>query len=114
MTGPPAETTEAVRSRVVAARARQADRARPGNLLYSNAFLPPATLRKLVQPGADGHRLLRHAVDGMGLSARGLDRILRVARTISDLADSEDVSVGHLAEALHFRRSLDDAPLTAP
>ena len=88
MAGPPAETTEAVRSRVVAARARQAGRAQPGNLLYPNAFLTPASLRKLVQPGAGGERLLRHAVDRLGLSARGLDRILRVARTISDLADS--------------------------
>jgi magnesium chelatase family protein len=112
MAGPPAETTEAVRSRVVAARARQAGRAQPGNPLYPNAFLSPSSLRKLVQPGAGGERLLRHAVDRLGLSARGLDRILRVARTISDLADSEDVKQEHLAEALHFRRSLGDAALT--
>jgi magnesium chelatase family protein len=75
-------------------------------------LLPPGSLRKLVRPGAEGHRLLRHAVDRLGLSARGLDRILRVARTISDLADSEEVKAEHLAEALHFRRSLDDTVLT--
>ena len=110
--GPPAESTAAVRSRVAAARARQAGRTDATNSPYSNAFLPPGALRTLVQPGADGQRLLRHAVDRLGLSARGLDRILRVARTISDLSDSEDVKAVHLAEALHFRRSLDDCALT--
>lgn len=113
MSGPPAESTAAVRNRVVAARARQAVRAEGANSPTSNAFLPSGSLRRLVRPGADGERLLRHAVDRLGLSARGLDRILRVARTIADLSDDKDVKVDHLAEALHFRRSVDDAPLTA-
>jgi magnesium chelatase family protein len=112
--GPPGEASEAVQSRVVAARRRQAERSRSAHLSpsNSNALLPPGSLRKLVKPGAEGYRLLRHAVDRLGLSARGLDRTLRVARTISDLADSEEVKTEHLAEALHFRRSLDDAVLT--
>jgi magnesium chelatase family protein len=114
MAGAPAESTAAVRSRVVAARARQAERGTRAHSPYPNAFLPPAALLGLVEPGGEGHRLLRHAVDRLGLSARGLGRILRVARTISDLADSEDVKSDHLAEALHFRRRLNDAPLTPP
>jgi magnesium chelatase family protein len=113
MAGPVAEASGAVRSRVVAARDRQAARAQDVDSVCSNASLPSGALRKLVRPAAQGERLLRHAVDRLGLSARGLDRVLRVARTISDLADSEDVGPDHLAEALHFRRSLDDAALTA-
>jgi magnesium chelatase family protein len=111
--GPPGESSSAVRRRVVAARSRQAERAKPLKSFPSNAFLPSARLRQVVRPASDGQRLLRHAVDRLGLSARGLDRILRVARTISDLSDSEDVKTDHLAEALHFRRSLGD-PLTPP
>jgi magnesium chelatase family protein len=108
---PPGEPTSAVRPRVVAARARQAGRIDPSNPFVSNAFLPAGRLRQVARPSSDGQRLLRHAVDRLGLSARGLDRILRVARTISDLADSEDVRTDHLAEALHFRQGLGE-PLT--
>jgi magnesium chelatase family protein len=111
--GPPGESSSAVRGRVLAARCRQAEREKPFDSFSSNAFLPSARLRQVVRPASDGQRLLRHAVDRLGLSARGLDRILRVARTISDLSDSEDVKTDHLAEALHFRRSLGD-PLTPP
>jgi magnesium chelatase family protein len=114
MAGSPAESTAAVRSRVVAARARQAERSTRVHSPYPNALLPQAALLGLVPRGGEGHRLLRHAVDRLGLSARGLSRILRVGRTISDLADSEDVKPDHLAEALHFRRRLDDDPLTPP
>ena len=74
----------------------------------SNAALAPAALRRAVSPGSDGQRLLRHAVDRLGLSARGLDRLLRVARTIADLNDSEEVSCQDLAEALSFRRCVGD------
>ncbi len=112
ITGPPAESTRDVRSRVVAARARQAERSGGSNSSFPNAFLPAKALRGLVGAGSDSERLLRHAVDRLGLSARGLNRILRVARTIADLSDSNNVTSAHLAEALHFRRSLDDAALT--
>jgi len=112
--GPPGEATEAVRARVVTARARQASRLPSSNPRHFNAFLPSAELREVARPDRDGQRLLRHAVDRLGLSARGLDRVSRVARTISDLADSERVREEHLAEALHFRQSSRDAPLTLP
>ena len=106
--GPPGEATASVRVRVRAARERQVRRCgalgRPAN----NAALAPAALRRAVVPGSDGQRLLRHAVDRLGLSARGLDRLLRVARTIADLDDSEELSYQNLAEALSFRRCVGD------
>ncbi len=111
--GPPGERTDAVRERVVGARAQQASRAQGANSCCSNAYLSTSVLRQVAEPCANGRRLLRHAVDRLGLSARGLDRVLRVARTISDLAHSEHVMADHLGEALQFRRSLGE-PLTSP
>jgi len=62
-----------------------------------------------------GQALLREAVDRLGLTARGLDRLLRVARTIADLAGREEVRTADVSEALQFRsepsRDLDSAPL---
>ena len=106
--GPAGETTAAVRVRVAAARERQVRRSAGSGRPASNAALAPAALRRAVPPGSDGQRLLRHAVDRLGLSARGLDRLLRVARTIADLNDSEEVSCQDLAEALSFRRCVSD------
>jgi magnesium chelatase family protein len=109
--GPPGESTATVRARVVRARALQTSRACNSSLI--NAFLPPPALRRVARGDSTSQRLLRHAVDRMGLSARGLDRALRVARTIADLADSEDVTSEHLAEALQFRQRFGE-PLTLP
>ena len=103
VSGPPGEATASVRSRVTAARERQARRAgRPGTPAM-NASLAEGTLRRAVRPTAEGLRLLRHAVDRLGLSARGLERVLRVARTIADLIDSEEVRPSDVAEALNYR-----------
>jgi magnesium chelatase family protein len=103
VTGPAGETSASVRDRVAGARDRQARRSGGCGQGPVNAALAPAALRRIVQPGTEGVRLLRHAVDRLGLSARGLDRLLRVARTIADLNDSEDVRAEVLAEALSFR-----------
>jgi magnesium chelatase family protein len=110
VSGPPGEATASVRGRVAAARERQAHRAGGPGQPAINAALPPAALRRAVRPGTDGMRLLRHAVDRLGLSARGLDRLLRVARTIADLHDSEEVSSHDLAEALSYRCCVTDTP----
>ena len=93
-------TSDQMRYRVLAARARQQARG------YYNALLPPQLLRKLTALDDAGERTLEMAVRRMGLSARAHDRILKVARTIADLASSDSVSAKHVAEAVQYR-SLD-------
>jgi magnesium chelatase family protein len=106
--GPPGESTASVRARVTAARERQARRSSGSGRPARNSMLSPLALRQAVSVGPDGRRLLRHAVDHLGLSARGLDRLLRVARTIADLNDTDKVSCPDLAEALSYRRCVSD------
>jgi magnesium chelatase family protein len=72
----------------------------------NNASLDPAGIRKYCKADEDAMELLRIAYDSMGLSARGYDRIMRVARTIADLDQSEIIRAEHIAEAIQFR-SLD-------
>jgi len=93
----PGETSEAVRVRVCAARERQ--RAR-GAL---NAALPTAALRRACALDSVARALIATAVDRIGLSARGVHRALRVARTIADLAGREAVAADDVAEALQYR-----------
>jgi magnesium chelatase family protein len=77
----------------------------------SNARLSTDALREVARPAGDGDALLQHAVDRLGLTARGLDRLLRVARTLADLADRDEVKTRDLTEALHFRLGVSDAGL---
>ena len=63
----------------------------------------PKELRRLVPIDAEAKALLSGAMADLGLSARALDRILKVARTIADLAESEPVRLDHLAEAIQYR-----------
>jgi magnesium chelatase family protein len=109
--GPPGEPTAPVAARVLGARERQRQRSdRTG--AACNALLPPAALRKEARLAGEGERLLRNAMNRLGLTARGLDRLLRVARTISDLAERETLRRSDIAEALHFRHCTVDT--TAP
>ncbi|MGD9696931.1 MAG: YifB family Mg chelatase-like AAA ATPase [Thermoleophilia bacterium] len=93
------EGTAAVRARVERAR----ERARARGQERPNAELGPAEVRGAADLDADATRLLERAVDRLALSARGHDRLLRVARTIADLAGEERVGADHLAEALGYR-----------
>ena len=68
-----------------------------------SAPAPGETLRACAAPDREGRALLQDAVDRVGLSARGHDRVLRVARTLADLAGDERVLGDHVAEALHYR-----------
>jgi magnesium chelatase family protein len=103
--GPGGEASAPIRVRVVAARERQLARL-AGTGCRTNAELTPALMARDCGLDRAGVRLLRTAVTKMGLSARGFDRVRKVARTIADLADlaEEDaIDPDHLAEALQFR-----------
>jgi magnesium chelatase family protein len=92
-----------VRQRVVAARIRQ--RQRFGTTgPECNARMGPAELERFARIGADARRMLFAACDRLGLSARGFDRIRRVARTLSDLEGEESIQTHHIAEAMQSRR----------
>ena len=98
----PAETSEAIRARVNAARAVQPARYGPDGPAC-NAQMGPKELRVYCKLDQPCQQLIRGAYDRLGLTARGYDRILRVARTIADLDGEEDIAVHHLAEALQYR-----------
>ena len=102
----PGENSKAVRTRVIAARKIQEERFREIRGVYSNAQMSPKLLRNVADPGPQGQLLLKSAMDKLNLSARAYDRILKVARTIADLAGSEKILIEHLAEAINYR-SLD-------
>jgi magnesium chelatase family protein len=97
------EATATVRERVAEARARQEARfgAEPG--VFANAQMPAAMLRTVVRPGPRVVRPLRDAVDRGRLSARAYHRVLKVARTIADLAGEADVKADHVLEAVQYR-----------
>ena len=101
---PPAEGSAEVAARVAAARQIQIDRTGPDGP-PSNAQLDGDLLEKFASPDEAGRKLLMDAADAMRLSARGYVRVLRVARTIADLAGVETMGRIHVAEALSYRRS---------
>lgn len=100
------ESTEIVARRVAAARAIQLDRFGPQAASPNNATMGPEPLRRFCAVDPAGRALLDAAFEKLGLSARALDRVLKVARTIADLAGSDTVRASHLAEAIQYR-SLD-------
>ena len=102
---PPAESSAEIRARVVAARARQRARFQ-GEGILANAQMLPRHIRRFCRIDAECERMLENAVARLGLSARAIDRILKVSRTIADLEDSPEIRPMHIAEAVSYR-SLD-------
>jgi len=101
---PPAEGSAEVAARVAAARARQTGRAADCNGARTNAELEGDALEAVAMPDEPGRALLAQAAAAMKLSARGYTRVLRVARTIADLAGADGIGRVHVAEALSYRR----------
>ena len=101
-----AETSADIQPRVD--KARQVQEARFADYLdvHSNAMMPPQMVKDICQISEAGRMLLKTAMERLGLSARAYDRILKVARTIADLAGTEEIQIQHLAEAIQYR-SLD-------
>jgi magnesium chelatase family protein len=101
--GPAGEASSAVAARVAAARQRQLARFGRQCPTPTNAAMGPATLRRHCAVDASAQRLLDAAFERLGLSARAHERILKVARTIADLADAERIAASHVAEAIQYR-----------
>ena len=96
------DASETIRGRVAVARQRQRERFRSGAIRV-NAAMNPRQVRRFCRISTDAERLLAAAVTQLGLSARGHDRVLKVARSIADLAGSDALTAEHCAEAIQYR-----------
>lgn len=96
------ESSATIRTRFEAARNIQRERLAPFGL-HSNSSMAARHIRKFCQVDEQGHKLLEMVTDRLGLSARTYSRILKVARTIADLAGAENIRQPHLAEAIQYR-----------
>jgi len=103
---PLGEAFQPIRERVTAARKIQAERFQAFNSIHYNAQMMPKQLRTCCELNAPAKALIKTAMEKLGLSARAYDRILKVARTIADLATSDHILTEHIAEAIQYR-SLD-------
>ena len=101
-----AEESHIVRERVIAARQIQNARFEEMKEVHNNSQMPGNVVKQVCKIDAIGVNLLKRAMEKLNLSARAYDRILKVSRTIADLAGSKDIQIEHLAEAIQYR-SLD-------
>ena len=98
----PEESSEDIRERVNKARKIGYERYKEHGI-YSNSELTPELIEKYCKLGEKERKILEEAFDKMGFSARAYGRILKVARTIADLEESENIQVSHLVEAIQYR-----------
>ena len=100
------ESSQKIRERVVAAREIQMKRFAGRKGMYSNADMQSKEIQNYCKLDLAGEELLKMAITKLGLSARAYDRILKVGRSIADLAHSSDIRPEHISEAIQYR-SLD-------
>jgi magnesium chelatase family protein len=101
--GVPAETSAAVRARVIAARQRQNERYKDLPGIHCNAHLGSKEIRRFCALNEEAQEALEGAMNTLGLSARAFDRIIKVSRTIADLAGEADITFDHISEAISYR-----------
>jgi magnesium chelatase family protein len=99
------QSSASIRQRVNSARIVQQNRFKHQRI-FSNAQMTPRVLKRFCRLDEDSHRLLETAIDRLGLSARAHNRILKIARTIADLEDQDNINSAQIAEAIQYR-SLD-------
>lgn len=97
------ESSAIIRERVVDARKIQQERFRKNKRIHCNAGMGAKEVQKYAVLKPDANNLLRLAISNFNFSARAYDRILKVSRTIADLADSEDIEAEHVNEAIQYR-----------
>ncbi len=98
-----AEPSRVIQARVEAARERQLERFRDVPGLYANAHMGPREIARFVNVGSETETVLRNAIERLGMSARAYHRVLKLARTLADLAGSDEVAPEHVAEAVQYR-----------
>jgi magnesium chelatase family protein len=102
------ESSRVIRERIQAARDVQRQRFKKQNPLKTNSEMGPQDIKQWCVLSAEAKALLTQAMEQLGLSARGYFKILKLSRTIADLAKEENITEGAVAEAIHYR-SLDRA-----
>jgi magnesium chelatase family protein len=102
---PPGELSETIRVRVNRARQRQRQRFAPEERIWCNAQMSTRQIRAHCRPDPAAMDLLNQSVNRLGLSARAYHRILKIALTIADLEQADRIALGHVAEAVQYRRT---------
>lgn len=100
---PRGESSAQIRERVIRARSIQTERFRGECGVHCNAQMTPLLIERFAQPDRDGREALRLAMQRLNLSARAYERILKMARTIADLAEHHDIGFEDITEAVSYR-----------